>query len=974
MAKAFVEVVGDSASATRALNQVTLGFVETGDAAAVAAEKLAAYGKELAAATATRADTLLTQAAALNAYGATGQASAAEQLAIQEQSAKKTSQAYKLLGIQAATTQASLTKTAGTIGRGLTTYVTAPTAFIGYEAVKQALDYNQALLLIHTQAGATNAELRNMNQGVLQLVQSGQSYGQSAQAMAQGLYYVESEGERGARALTILKTAAAGAANGQTDMVDTTNALTSAMKVFKVSTQDAAKTMATIDAVVATGKMHLQDLNEAFSTRFFSTAHAIGIPLEQAGALLDVFTKQGVPATVAATNLTTTLIRMVDPAKSAGTALQQLGLSQQQLGQDLQSGGMTKALADLVAGYDRLVQTQGKAAAGQAVFAAFGGSKGGGSALQAIQGYSSYMESLGKIQQLNDPASFWKRVSETMDQPAMKIKQDVAEIGADFIKLGTALAPTVATIANGISAISGAFSHLPSISKDYIGGLVALLAIGGPLGLAVSGIGRLVKGIGDAFGMIPAKAGPAIATTDAELATLQGSAAETSAVVGRIGPYIGTSIESGVGTGVLAADAKVATLRSSLLGLGALSIAPIVIPIAIKLVNEARSHVPGGSIGRTIFDAIGIPALGGATAGNLIGDIFGGGGGGHHRHAPNVQRDEPSPRAASEEQRQAASRYRRTHPFSHDGPPITQFQLPQNLANELAKAQAGYGSIAKADEDARRYILNLIHSGRLHGKAIQQAYDELASLQTKAGAAANKQVASFRKTVDNDNLLAQARLDLANGELGAERDLLNKDRMRLQTLLAEANTSEERNIVLKQLATVTRMLHTKSDQFALSPKLQEEIAKADALAALNPSNSGPDARQIQLAKQAKAAAMKAINSHELTMQGLIAAWQIVQQENSILAQTRGAIDTYHAVSSAAIVGAVQGLTQAQAMQLRERIAQAEAHRGYAPNQAGTGGGHHHVRVDVHVKSKDSHIVSVTKRHHRQTHQRAGSRR
>ncbi|HET6914478.1 MAG TPA: hypothetical protein VFH56_00160, partial [Acidimicrobiales bacterium] len=147
----------------------------------------------------------------------------------------------------------------------------------------------------------------------------------------------------------------------------------------------------------------------------------------------------------------------------------------------------------------------------------------------------------------------------------------------------------------------------------------------------------------------------------------------------------------------------------------------------------------------------------------------------------------------------------------------------------------------------------------------------------------------------------------------------------------------------------------------------------DAIAALHPSSYGPDSDQIRLARQAKAAALKAIHSHTLTLQGLTQAWQIVGQENAILAQAKGAIDTYHAVSSKAIVDSVKGLSQVQQMQLRERIAQEEAHRGYAPNRVG-GRHHHYHRVDVHVHSNDSHIVKVVKKHDRGSHQRAGGRR
>ena len=315
--------------------------------------------------------------------------------------------------------------------------------------------------------------------------------------------------------------------------------------------------------------------------------------------------------------------------------------------------------------------------------------------------------------------------------------------------------------------------------------------------------------------------------------------------------------------------------------------------------------------------------------------------------------------------------------------PLATFTLPENLQVELAKAQAGYGNNAKAEADARAYTLRLIHSGRLSSAALVQAYDELASLTTKATTSVNKAATTFDRQVTEDSLLARARLDLANGEYAAERSLLDKDRLRLQALLAEAQTSQERVDVLHQLATVTKMLHTKSDQFALSPKLQEEAARADALAALDPNNMGPDSLQIRLAKEAKAAAMRAIDSHTLTLQGLAAAWEIVGQENAILAQAKGAIDTYHAESTAAIVRSVKGLSQIQDMQLREKLAQAEAHRGYAPNGPGADGNAVNMgsgttinidNLNLHSVNDVQKLIAELKRYERQMHQRAGSRR
>src|SRR4051812_10004847 len=209
------------------------------------------------------------------------------------------------------------------LGRTLTTYVTAPTVILGAAAVKMGFDYESALRLIQTQAGATAGEVDRMSVDVLQLVKSGQSFGQTANDMAKGLFAIESEGVRGAKALQILKVAAAGAAVGQTDLASTANALTSVMRVYELDATQAAGAMSTLNAAVGAGKLHMEDLNAALATKFLPTAKQLGITLPQALAALDVFTKAGIPASVAANNLTTAFIKFEAPTKAAGVSLGQ---------------------------------------------------------------------------------------------------------------------------------------------------------------------------------------------------------------------------------------------------------------------------------------------------------------------------------------------------------------------------------------------------------------------------------------------------------------------------------------------------------------------------------------------------------------------------------------------------------------------------------------------------------------------------
>src|SRR5690242_9060979 len=78
-------------------------------------------------------------------------------------------------------------------------------------SVKMASDFQSAMELIRTQAGASQAEVDNMSKSVLAL--SGQ-VATAPTALAEGLFHLESVGLRGAQALDVLRIAAEGAKVG----------------------------------------------------------------------------------------------------------------------------------------------------------------------------------------------------------------------------------------------------------------------------------------------------------------------------------------------------------------------------------------------------------------------------------------------------------------------------------------------------------------------------------------------------------------------------------------------------------------------------------------------------------------------------------------------------------------------------------------------------------------------------------------
>lgn len=908
MARAFVEVVGDSASAVRALEATSAAFDATGKSAATAAGEVDAFAASIAKAQATRAETLLAQAGSLRQLSATSAAGSTEQLAANEAALKRQTQAYKLLGIQAATTKASVTQTAGTIGRGLTTYVTAPTAFVGYEAVKQAIDFNQQMLLLKTQAGDASDSIKQLSTEVLKLASSGAPQGPVQ--LAEGLFHLVSLGLRGAQAMGTLREASLAAGMGMANLEDTSTALGAAVVSGIRGAQNYQQAMATLVGTAGAGNMRFQDLAASIGNVIPSAA-AAGVSLHEMGAALAVLTDRGMSAEEAATRLRMSLALMQRPSKQAQAALADMGVNANDLGALIrQPNGLLKVLEVLHTAMDNV----GKVRGNRDLLQAFGGARSGIGIQTLVQSLDSTVSSYqGKLAQITqDQQQFATNQQTYLESPAYKLHAALSQVEADLVKLGTSLTPAVTGLAGAISEIANGFSALPGPIKEAMGVIIGILAIGGPVGLAIKGLGMLAGGIGAAFGIAAGEA-------DASLATM-GAAADRTAVQMRVLAYT----EGQVGVAGAAAGAEVGAGFTAMLGPIAAATAALIL-----MLHYEKQIIAGAA---DLARKLGANKSQGSQPGPL--DFF--------RHPLRTFFYSPA---------------------AHD---------QQQQENNDSGNYGGGGRGPQGSAAARHR-----HEHDHHVPGITDAYTSKPTVPGTTAAAATakakQQQTQFDQLVHNDQALAQARIDLANGEVAAAQRLLLQDQRRLELMLSEAKTSTERTDVLKQLAVVERLRHSKHDAFALSPQLQEEVAKADAQAALDGHLQGPTARQLQLARQAKAAAMKAINSHMLTLQGLTEAWQIVGQENAIIAQARGAIDTYHAVSSKSIVDSVKGLSQLQQMQLRERIAQAEAHRGYAPNR-GEGGQHHTHDVHVHVSSNDSHVVKVVKRHNRGSHQRAGGRR
>jgi TP901 family phage tail tape measure protein len=254
-------------------------------------------------------------------------------------------------------------------------------AAIGYESVKMASSFDQAMELVHTQAGASQTEVDMLKQKVLDLAGT---VGIGPEALAEGLYHVESAGFRGAQALDITAAAARDAAIGMGDMETTTQALIGVMASGIGGVKDAADAAAYLNQIVGIGDMRMDKLAASISTGILPSFKSAGLQMNDFGAALATITDNATPADEAATRLRMTVSLMSAPSHAAIKALASVGIGSTQLADDLRKpNGLLVAVMDLKTHLEKSGMTASQQNA--VIQQAFGGGKTSGAILTLLE-------------------------------------------------------------------------------------------------------------------------------------------------------------------------------------------------------------------------------------------------------------------------------------------------------------------------------------------------------------------------------------------------------------------------------------------------------------------------------------------------------------------------------------------------------------------------------------------------------------
>lgn len=370
----------------------------------------------------------------------------------------------ELTGFQAAQTKFAAAGKVALMGLGVAA------AGVGFESVKLAMSFDQTMELIHTQAGASQAEVEQLKDSVLALAPA---VGIGPEKLAEGLYHIESTGMRGQAALDTLTQAAKLAAIGVADLDDVTYAMSGVMSVGMKDVKSAADAISFMNATVGMGDMRMDKLTQAIGTGILPAFKSAGLGMTDFSASLATLADNSVPADEAATRLKMTVALMSAPTKAAADALQEIGISSTQLANDMrQPNGLLVAVDDLKTHLEK----SGKTAVeqNQIIEHAFGGGRTSGAIMTLIE-ESDRLKS--KYDQLGTAAgraattnAAWAEQQKQFSQQLHELVAWLQELG---VKIGNWLIPKLQSAAVWVMANTDLLKKLAII-------------IGGPLVVAIA--------------------------------------------------------------------------------------------------------------------------------------------------------------------------------------------------------------------------------------------------------------------------------------------------------------------------------------------------------------------------------------------------------------------------------------------------------------------------------------------------------
>jgi TP901 family phage tail tape measure protein len=249
------------------------------------------------------------------------------------QSGKKAKKEFELMGVS----MSKISKLAAGLGIG---FGALQLAQVIRQWAQEAVAFEKEMANVSTLVDTATVDTSRMRQEVLAL---GGQLGSSTE-LARGLYQALSAGQEPGRAVEFVGQAAKFATAALTDTHTAVDVLTTVLNAYGLAASEAGHVSDVLFEIIKQGKTTGQELSGTLG-RVIPVAAALGVSLEELGALLAGLTKGGFSTEEAVTSLRQVMVSFLSPQEQAVELAKNLGV---ELGvQTVKSEGLIPALRQL---------------------------------------------------------------------------------------------------------------------------------------------------------------------------------------------------------------------------------------------------------------------------------------------------------------------------------------------------------------------------------------------------------------------------------------------------------------------------------------------------------------------------------------------------------------------------------------------------------------------------------------------------
>lgn len=350
-------------------------------------------------------------------------------------------------------------------------------------AVNKAMDFDAQMSRVGAISGATGSDLQALRQTALEL---GAATSKSASEVAVGFELMAAKGYAAQQIIAAMPGVISAAEASGEDMALVADTVASALNAFGLEAAEASRVADILAQSANSSAAGVEDLQYSFKYAA-PLAKQLGVSIEQLAAATGIMADAGMKGEQAGTTLRAALIRLADPPKEARAALENLGISV------TDSSGKFKPFGAIIGEFSNKLQGMTNAQKVATLSQVFGTEAATGM-LSVIEKGPAKFEELTKALQ-NSEGSSKAAAAQMKDNLKGSLEELTGAVETAQISIGSALAPAIRSIADGLQSVVNWFNQLSPQTQKFIaiGAAVtaALLLIAGAVAFLAVGLGFL---------------------------------------------------------------------------------------------------------------------------------------------------------------------------------------------------------------------------------------------------------------------------------------------------------------------------------------------------------------------------------------------------------------------------------------------------------------------------------------------------